>query len=221
MDPNRSGAVQVVTGVDVSPLDERTDRADRRLLGWKVAFAMTSLVGAGLWNPLNVGLGRLFPLYVWLAGLVTAIALVWVARWSFRRRALQEIVTAVGALLATAVATASAIVVLWVVDWNHDEEVLATRGLSQLVQVKGWNIIDPVYRVELRRGFGPMWQATVVWQGLPEGRQAAAARFTGPRQVVVTVPQDRDSVCEYTASYDVLTLEPDQVHRDSYTAVFC
>jgi hypothetical protein len=43
---------------------------------------------------------------------------------------------------------------LFVVSRPGDEEVLATPGLSQLVQVEGWNIIDPRYRVELTHGLG-------------------------------------------------------------------
>ena len=59
-----------------------------------------------------------------------------------------------------------------------------------------------------------MRQTVVVWNGMPEGDVAAAARFAGPREVEVSVPRYGGTVCRYRSGFDLLTLEPDRSHDD-------
>jgi hypothetical protein len=95
-----------------------------------------------------------------------------------------------------------------------EETVLATQGDVRLVQVDGYAIIDPVQRIELQRTFGPVSQATVVWQGRPEGDTADAASFSGQREATVTVSRWDGRVCTYRTGFDALTLAPDQPYDD-------
>jgi hypothetical protein len=57
-------------------------------------------------------------------------------------------------------------------------------------------------------------QATVVWEGIPEGASADTAYFSGPREVTVTVRRWDGRVCVYRTEFDLLTLDPERSHDD-------
>lgn len=104
---------------------------------------------------------------------------------------------------------------------GQDQEVLARRGWSELVLVRGSHLADPVHRVELRRAIGPLRQTAVVWRSPPELGPAGGARFAATDEVAVAVPGSDDLVCEYATRFDVVTLEPDHLQDDWYGAGRC
>jgi hypothetical protein len=191
-----------------------SDRADRRTLGCVVALGAVVSAAVVGHNPLNIDAGLLRPLYFGLDCLVAAVALTYVAHWSFRSTAAHVVVAVVGAMASACFAAFLAVAILLTTDVDEDETVLATQGDVRLVQVDGYAIIDPVQRVELQRTFGPLSQATVVWQGRPEGDTADTASFSGPREATVTVTRWDGRVCTYRTGFDALTLAPDQPYDD-------
>jgi hypothetical protein len=191
-----------------------SDRADRRTLGCVVALGAVVSAAAVGHNPLNIDAGLLRPLYFGLDCLIAAVALTYVANWSFRSAVARVVVAVVGAMAVAYFAAFLAAATLLTTDVDEDETVLATQGDVRLVQVDGYAIIDPVQRVELQRTFGPVSQATVVWQGRPEGDTADTASFSGPREATVTVSRWDGRVCTYRTGFDALTLAPDQPYDD-------
>ncbi|MEJ3655496.1 hypothetical protein WEH80_21235 [Actinomycetes bacterium KLBMP 9759] len=193
-------------------MDEREMRADKRLLGWVVAFAVCVVVGVMAWNPLNLHLGDGWTTYCWIGFLVVVSALVWIASWSIRQWHARVVVAAVGMFMVAWVATLTPLILLFT-EVVHDEEVLAAQGGRQLVHVTASTWIDPFHRVELRRWIGPLRQTVVVWRGIPEGDAPSAATFTGASEVEVIVQRYRME-CRYRSSFDPVTLTVDVEHDD-------
>ncbi len=208
--------------------DDADVRADLATLGWTVAFAMTTVLGAQLWNPLNLDLEALVPRYflamhVWALTVLTLLAVVAAVQLGLGSEVWRRVVGVVGGVATLFVGLVGMIGVALSSAGpdDSDEEVLARSGSSELVLVQSWSF-DPTYRVELRRGFGPFRQATVVWQGAPEADGPEAARFLGPGEVAVSVPDSPGSrVCDYVVPHDVLTLEPDRLHPEGFGTEGC
>jgi hypothetical protein len=200
--------------MDFLPPDDRSDRADRRTLGWTVALGAVGAAYAVSHNPLNIDLGPYLPLYVGVASLVAALALVHAVRWFFRRPVVRAVVTAVGVLVVTYCTWILTFFFLLSSEFHEDEAVLAIQGDLRLVSANGYALIDPIQWVELQRDFGPVPQAAVVWQGSPDGDTADTAFFSGPQEVTVTVTRWDGRVCVYRTGFNLLTLEPEQPHDD-------
>lgn len=198
--------------------DDETGRADLAKLGWTVAFATATALAAGLWNPLNLDFDAVFPrvvlgLHVWASILLTMVAVVASLQLSLRPGIVRTVLAGVVALATALVGGLGVILALLYSTGldDSDEKVLARDGWSELVLVQSW-FFDPSYHVELRRGWGPFRQVTVVWQGAPEAPGPDAARFLGPDGVAVSVPDHGGSrVCDYVVPHGLLTLEPDRV----------
>jgi hypothetical protein len=194
-------------------------RADMARLGWTIAFATAALLGAHLWNPLNLDLRALVPpsvlaLQVWALIVLTLLAVVASVQLSLGSEVARSIVgvlggvvtlfVGLGGLLGVAAHSAAS-------DEPQEESVVARRGWSELVVVQRGDS-DPEFHVELRRGLGPFRQMSVVWDGRPGAPGPGAARFLGPGEVAVSV-RDRAAsrVCDYVVPHGLLTLEPDRV----------
>jgi hypothetical protein len=174
-----------------------------------VALAAIATAYALVRNPINIDLGRFFPLYLSATVLVAAMALVHAVSLLFENRAVRLAVVAVGSLLTSVGMSLLAAALILTSDSDEEETVLASHGDVRLVRVDGRNVIDPLQSVHIQRRFGPVRQASVVWQGIPESNDTVVtAGFTGPREVTVTVRRWNGHVCEYRTGFASLTLEP-------------
>jgi hypothetical protein len=208
--------------------DDADVRADLATLGWTIASATATLLGARLWNPLNLDLEALLPryvlaLHVWALVIITLLAVVASVQLSLGSEVARGVVGVLGGVATLFIGLWGLLGVAFYSAEPHDsdEKVLARRGSSELVLVQSW-FFDPTYHVELRRGFGPFRQATVVWQGAPEASGPAAARFLGPGEVAVSVPDPRGArVCDYVVPHNELTLEPDRLHPEGFGTEGC
>jgi hypothetical protein len=201
-------------GVDSRPPTRGTAR---QVLAWCAAGVGVLGTWVSVRNPLNIEASWPYAAAVWVLGLVTAVALVAGVHWLLRPGMLRQIVTGVGIFLILA----STCVYAWLAGYVllgksfNEEEVLARRGLSELVIVDLAGI-EPQYQVELRRGIWPLRQSVEVWVGqYKQDDRADGARFVGPLEVAVAVPRDAGVTCEYRSRFDALTLDVNPVHRDA------